>query len=385
MKLPYRSAVVPLLAAVALVAARPAAPRDEAEAAPPRLVIPYDLESSGRVLYIADGGRNQALRYDLRTRKLGVLAGTGRAGASGDGGPARRARLDEVASLALDRKGNLYVADLGNGRVRRIARSGVITTVARVAAVVGLDVDPTGRYLAIASIENRIHRLELATGKLERLAGDGTTASTGDGRPAAAAQVNNPHGLAYDAGGNLLIAEQDAIRRIDAETGEIGTLRRGPGIQGRPAPGGVVDLLNGSPSGGTVDRIDASGRLTRVAGTGRLSPHRPSQAATRAASCRPISKCSPTSTLLLAQSKPVPGRPAPRRRQADHDPGLAAIHSRHGPGARPAARVRAAARAAAAAHRLGRRRSRSRSARPRSRSARSRRSRSCRRSSSPCG
>ncbi len=299
MKRVLGATLVTLLAAVLLVAATTAA-------APSRLVLPYDLESSGRVLYIADGGRNQVLRYDVRTRKLRVLAGTGVAGASGDGGPARRARLDEVAGLALDHAGNLYVADLGNGRVRRIARSGMITTVARVTAVVALDVDPTGRYLAIASIENRIHRLDLATGRLERLAGDGTTESSGDGGPAAAAQVDNPHGLAYDAGGNLLIAEQDAIRRIDAETGEIGTLRRGPAGKVVSAPGGIVYLLNGSPNGGTVDRIDASGRVTRVAGTGRLSPHRTRQAATRAGILPTDLEVLADGTLLLAQTKPVP-------------------------------------------------------------------------------
>ena len=307
MKLHSRSLVVPLLAAVALVAARSAAPGEEAAAAaaPPKLVLPLDIEASGRALYIADAGRNQILRFDLRTRRLTVVAGTGAPGASGDGDPARRARLDEVASLVLDRPGNLYVADVAHGRVRRIARNGVITTVARVRAAVSLSLDPTGRYLAIASIENRIYRLEVATGRLERLAGDGTTESSGDGGPAADAQVDNPHGLAYDAGGNLLIAEQAAIRRIDAETGEIETLRRGPAFKVVTAPGGVIYLLNGSPTGGTVDRIDASGRFTRVAGTGRLSSHRPNQAATRAGILPTDLEVLADGTLLLAQSKPV--------------------------------------------------------------------------------
>jgi hypothetical protein len=118
--------------------------------------------------------------------------------------------------------------------------------------------------------------------------------------------VNNPHGLTYDADGNLLIAEQDAIRRIDAETGEIGTLRRGPAHKLVAAPGGVVYLLNGSPSGGTVDRIDAGGRVTRLAGTGRLSPHRPRQAAIRAGILPTDLEVLADGTLLLAQSKPVP-------------------------------------------------------------------------------
>ena len=306
MKLPPAPVLVPLLATIALVAARPAAPVARATATPPQLVLPLDIEASGRMLYVADAGRNQILRLDLRTRRLTVLAGTGAPGATGDGGPARLARLDEVASLVLDRVGNLYVADVANGRIRRVARNGVITTVARVRAAVSLSLDPTGRYLAIASIENRIHRLELATGGLERLAGDGTTASSGDGGHAAAAQVNNPHGLAYDAAGNLLIAEQDAIRRIDAATGEIGTLRRGPAGKVVSAPGGVVYLLNGSPSGGTIDRIDAAGRVTRVAGTGRLSRHRARQASNRAGILPTDLEVLADGTLLLAQSKPVP-------------------------------------------------------------------------------
>ncbi len=306
--MPSRSAVVPLLAAVALVAARPAAPgANAAEAVPPRLVLPLDIEASGRALYIADAGRNQILRFDVRTRRLTVLAGTGAPGTSGDGGPARRARLDEVASLVLDRSGNLYVADVANGRVRRIARNGVITTVARVTAAVGAltSTRPAATSRSPRSRTGFIGWSSPPGGS----SGSRATAprrSSGDGGPAAAAQVDNPHGLAYDAGGNLLIAEQDAIRRIDAETGEIGTLRRGPAFKVVSAPGGVVYLLNGSPTGGTVDRIDAGGRLTRVAGTGRLSPHRPSQAATRAGILPTDLEVLADGTLLLAQSKPVP-------------------------------------------------------------------------------
>jgi len=261
-----------------------------ASAAPaPQLELPLDLESSGRVLYIADAGRDQILRYDLRTRKLAVLAGTGVTGFGGDGGPARRARLDEVAGLALDRAGNVYVADLGNGRVRRIARNGVITTVARVTAVVALSVDPSGRWLAIASIENRIHRLELATGTLEVLT-----------------EADNPHGLAYEADGDLLIAEQNAVRRLDAGTGRLDTVRSGPAFKLEVAPNGAVYLLNGSPSGGTVDRLEPSGRLVRVAGTGKLTPHRATQPALRAGVLPADLEVLADGTILLAQTKPVP-------------------------------------------------------------------------------
>lgn len=294
------SRLAALLAALAL-------PAGLAAAAPaPRLVLPLDLESAGRVLFVADGGRNQVLRYDLRTRRLTVLAGSGVRGFAGDGGPARRARLDEVAGLARDRAGNLYVADLGNDRVRRIAPNGVISTVARVRAAVSVALDPAHRYLAIASIENRIHRLELATGRLEVLAGDGTTASTGDGGPAAAAQVDNPHSVVYDRRGNLLVGEQDVLRRIDGETGAISTLRRGSAHKLEVAPNGAVYVLNGSPDGGTVDRVEPSGRLVRIVGTGRLTPHRDRQDARRAGVLPTDLEVLADGTLLLAQSKPVP-------------------------------------------------------------------------------
>ena len=140
-------------------------------------------------MYIADGERHQVLRYDLATRRLSVYAGTGRSGTSGDGGPAARARLTEPTELVLDRAGNLYFSDVNQGRVRRIDRRGIITTVARVPAAAGVAVDPTGRFLAIASIEGWVYRVELATGARRRLAGDGTESSerrrrSRGGRPA---------------------------------------------------------------------------------------------------------------------------------------------------------------------------------------------------------
>ena len=86
-------------AAVALAAAFAAT---GAAAPPVKLILPYDLEARGSTVYIADGLRHQILRYDLRSRRLSVFAGTGRPGTSGDGGPARRARLTEPTELVLD-------------------------------------------------------------------------------------------------------------------------------------------------------------------------------------------------------------------------------------------------------------------------------------------
>jgi DNA-binding beta-propeller fold protein YncE len=270
-----------------------------------RLVLPYDLEARGGSVYIADGLRHQILRYDLRTRRLTVFAGTGVHGSSGDGGTARRARLTEPTEIVFDRAGNLYFSDVNQGRVRRIDRRGIITTVARVPAAAGVAVDPSGRFLAIASIEGWVYRVELATGARTRIAGDGTQASSGDGGPAAAARLNGPHDVTYDAGGNLLVTELAGVRRIDARTGTIETAYRREAFKVVAGRGGTLFVISGDPGGGRITELDASGAVRRVIGTGRLSPHRASVSISRVgflpSDVEPVG-----SSLLIAQTRPVP-------------------------------------------------------------------------------
>jgi sugar lactone lactonase YvrE len=224
-------------------------------------------------VFIADGERHQILRYDPRSGRLTVYAGTGRPGTSGDGGQALRARLNEPTELVFDRAGNLFFSDFAQGRVRRIDRRGVISTVARVPEAAGIAVDSAGRHVAVASIAGWIYRFDLATGARERLAGDGTNASSGDGGPATEAQVSRPHDVTYDAEGNLLIAELARVRRIDAATGTIETAFRLPAFEVVAGPRGTFFLLEGTPTGGTVRQVDAQGAVLRVIGTGKLSPH----------------------------------------------------------------------------------------------------------------
>jgi streptogramin lyase len=237
------------------------------------LRLPYDLVARGSALYIADGLRHQVLRLDLRTRKLTVFAGTGVAGSSGDKGLARKARIDEPTELVFDPAGNLYLSDFSEGRVRRISPRGVITTVARIRDAAGLAVHPDGGSLAIASIDGYVRRLDLATGRLELIAGNGTQVSGGDGGPAVQAQVNRPHDVVYDTQGNLLVAEAGGVRRIDAATRVIVTAVRLPAFKVVPGAGGTLYLINGGPRGGTVTHVGASGSVLRVVGTGRLSRH----------------------------------------------------------------------------------------------------------------
>jgi hypothetical protein len=273
--------------------------------APPRLRLPYDLEARGSALFIADGLRHQVLRLDLRAHKLTVFAGTGVAGSSGDKGPARKARIDEPTELVFDRSGNLYLSDFNQGRVRRISPRGIITTVARVTDVAGLAIQPDGRSLALASIDGHVRRVDLATGRLELIAGNGTATSSGDGGLATNAQVNRPHDVAYDVQGNLLVAEAGGIRRIDASTGVIDTAVKLPAFKIAPGPGGTLYLLNGGPKGGTVTQVDATGSVLRVIGTGRVSRHVDRVAIGKVgflpSDVEPVS-----GAVLISQTEPIP-------------------------------------------------------------------------------
>ena len=270
-----------------------------ASAKPPSLALPYGLlvDHKGRV-FIADAGRHQVLRYGAQRQRLVRVAGNGKAGIGGDGGPALRARLGEIASLAEDSTGQLYVSDVHNGVVRRFVPGGRIATVARVPGAVGIDIDPGGKYLAIASIERGVMRLDLSTGGLE------TLVPVGQG-------VDGPHGLRYDASGDLWVADPGSrVIRIDHSSGELNEVARIdtatvlPTARGRLRHRrkpqrwpGAPDSPGRKPAQGRRHRTDlasakrGSGNARRdpahrySAGTQRIAPRRPGSARPRAAPC----------------------------------------------------------------------------------------------------
>jgi sugar lactone lactonase YvrE len=161
---------------------------------------------------------------------------------SGDGGPALRARLNFPSAVAIDRLGNLYIADTMNHRVRRVeAATGEITTVAGTGqprysgdggpAVLAALNEPTGLaindealYIADQS-SNRVRRVQLATGVITTVAGDGTAAYSGDGVSADQTSLSGPSGVAVTGNGRLYIADtfNSRIRTVDAATGQIAT------------------------------------------------------------------------------------------------------------------------------------------------------------------
>jgi hypothetical protein len=227
-------------------------------------------------LYFSDTGNHRVRRVNP-DGTLTTVAGTGKEGFSGDNGPATAARLSTPTGLALDAAGNLYVAEYGNSRIRRVSPDGTIITVAgggkpadrvgdggpataaSLAGPSGLTMDITGSLL----IAERIGRVRKVTpdGVITTVAGTSTGAggSPGDGGPATAAQLARPYDVAVDIAGNLFITEsnRNRVRKVDpqgiittvAGTGEIG-------FSGAGGPATAARLTG--PSGVAVD---AAGNL----------------------------------------------------------------------------------------------------------------------------
>jgi len=138
-------------------------------------------------LYICEVGNHRLLRLDLKTQKITTIAGIGKPGFSGDGGLATAAMLNEPYEVRFAKNGDIYFVEMKNHLVRKIdAKSGVISTVA----------------------------------------GDGQQGFQGDGGPATAARFSRPHSIALDNRGGLFIADigNHRIRRVDLKTGVIETV-----------------------------------------------------------------------------------------------------------------------------------------------------------------
>jgi len=252
-------------------------------------------------LFVADSAA-EVVRRLAPNGSLSTVAGDGAAGYSGDGGPATSASLADPVAVAVDGSGNLYIADSGSDRVRRVAPTGVITTFAGSGAygtggdggpatsasfegVAGLAVG--GGFLYVTDYgADRVRRIDLSSDVIGPAAGSGVYGWSGDGGPAPAATLSGPTGLATDASGDLFIAEtgDGRVRRVDGTTGIISTVAGGgqnaEGGDGGPAtsasfdyPVGVAvdgagDLFVAEAAGQRVRQIAVSGVVFTVAGTG---------------------------------------------------------------------------------------------------------------------
>jgi streptogramin lyase len=229
---------------------------------------PYEVrfDSDGH-MYVVEMQNHVVRRVDAQTNVISTVAGVGRRGFGGDGGPAVQAAFSSPHSIALDGRGNLYVADIGNHRVRRIdLRTGVVDTVAGSAerrrptdGQAAKDHPLLGpralfiheRALWIALREGHsVWRLDLASSVLSHAAGAGEAGYGGDDGAAERATFNGPKGIAIGPNGDVIVAdtENHAIRRIDARTGRIST------IAGGALTGGETEVGDASASAERLNR-----------------------------------------------------------------------------------------------------------------------------------
>ena len=228
---------------------------------------PFDLafDRAGNLVF-ADTFNNRIRRVDAATGVITTVAGNGKEGYSGDGGPATRAGLNQPYGVVVDRAGNLYTADRLNRRVRRVdAATGVITTVAGTGEAAysgdggpaakaglaepnGLAFDPGERHLYIADVaDHRVRAVDMASGTISTFAGTGAGEHSGDGAPAREAGVFGARAVKVASDGTVYILERQgsSLRRVDPRTGVIttiaGTMARGYGGDGGPALAAVFD------------------------------------------------------------------------------------------------------------------------------------------------
>ncbi|MCP9471381.1 MAG: PQQ-binding-like beta-propeller repeat protein [Nitrospira sp.] len=187
---------------------------------------PAALALDGRgVLYVADQGNHRVRAIDLKTGLIRTVAGNGTPLYNGDDRPATEATLAGPSGLAFADDGTLFIADTFNGRIRAVdPATGLIRTAAgdggeyryegeheplssSVSRPVGIAADGDGNLFITDSDNHLVRRWSRATGKIERTAGTGTPAFSGDGGSALEASLNYPFGIAVDRNGQVVVAD----------------------------------------------------------------------------------------------------------------------------------------------------------------------------------
>jgi sugar lactone lactonase YvrE len=239
-------------------------------------------------LYISDMSNFRIRKVDMKTGIITSVAGTGARGFSGDGGPAVEAALNEATGIQFDARGDLYICDVANNRLRKVdMKTGIISTIAGTGQTGStpdgvafkdvplhgpraVDFDRAGNLWLALRDGNQVFKLNLAAGTIHLVAGSGKAGYGGDGGLAKAAVFKAPKGMAVSPKYSRVIladTENHRVRLIDTRTGkaellcgtgEKGDGPYGPGAQCRLSdPHGVFEDADGSifVSNSGADRI----------------------------------------------------------------------------------------------------------------------------------
>lgn len=279
---------------------------DGSDALKAKLIQPFgvDFVSDGTI-YVVEMAKGERLRAITPDGKLITLAGTeGVLGSEGDGGPGRKATFNGMHSLVAGSDGAVYLADTWNNRVRKFdpktgtvsrfagkgekgfAGDGGLAVEAKFGGCFCVAIDPAGKNLWITDLDNkRIRKVDLGSGIVTTVAGNGTAAVPKDGEDAVSQPLVDPRAAAVDKDGNLYVLERggNALRVVDAK-GKIRTVA-GTGKKGMGTGKALESAMNGPKhlcmdADGSVLIADTEnhrivryrpidGMLSLVAGTGK--------------------------------------------------------------------------------------------------------------------
>ena len=259
-------------------------------------------------LFVCEATNHIVRKVDAATGVITTVAGTGKLGYSGDGGPATEATMHEPYSLAIDSDGSIYIVDRLNAVVRRVDPDGIITTVAGTGEL-GHSGDggpgheaqmrePNDCFLdgmgglLIADIQDqRVRRLDIASGIIATFAGNGEKARGDDGLPATEASILGARAVCMDGAGNTYIAEREGNGvRVVSPDGIMGTIAGANADLGYTGDGGpAIESTWAGPKGIRCDahgniivtdtenhairRIDATTHIVTTIAGGQLGGH----------------------------------------------------------------------------------------------------------------